>query len=188
VRGAWVAFRHVRADAPALWRTARGTPQPEGRWNRSGQLAQYLSLQSAGAWAELIRHEKIVTEAQIREWPQCLWQCWVTEHDIADLGEDDRVRASGLDRTVFYDGDYTRSQALADELRQENYRGLLSPNAALRGLVNLTLFDDRYESLLPADERGENYPNNDPDSWITVSRVAVPAYSPPEILPLVWRA
>lgn len=177
-----MTFRQTDAEWPALWRQRRRIAQPAARWHREGQIAQYFSLYPAGAWAELIRRAPILSKDELLAWPRTLWQCWVQEHDIADLSSEERIRAIGLRPAMFYDTDYEPCQALADELRAAQYRGLLSPNAALRGVVNLTVFGDRYEILLPVASSVEDVDNADPDWWITVCRVAAPGYSPVEVL------
>lgn len=186
----WVVFRQVdqgRRETP-LWRRLPLGPQPPGRWHRRGQLAQYFSFYPAGSWAELMRHAPILDERDLAGWPRCLWQCWVEDRDIADLSDEERIRASGLDPAIFFDlTDHAPCQELADELRASGYRGLLSPNASLPGIVNLTLFGERYEVPLPPDQPGDGYPNADPDLFVIVSRAAVPAHAPSEIIPFVRR-
>lgn len=146
----WIAYRQVSPDWAPLYHAA-GEPQPSqqsGRWHRVGEgYAQYLSLDSSGAWAELIRYEAIRGQARAEQYRRRLWVFSVEEHDIADLSTFDAYQACGLDPHIAI-GDHQISQALADELRAAGYRGILSPAAALDGAVNLTLFGERYEKVL----------------------------------------
>lgn len=159
VDGRWTAFRQVSPDWAPLYHAA-GEPQPSqqsGRWHRVGDAyAQYMSLDSSGAWAELIRFENIRGDARAEQYRRTLWVFSVQEQEIADLSSFDHYVACGLDPSLAV-GEHEASQALADELRTAGYRGVLSPSAALEGAVNLTLFGERYEKVLQTGvERWEN--------------------------------
>ncbi len=148
--GRWTAYRQVAPDWAPLYHAA-GEPYPtqtSGRWHRSGEgYAQYLSLDSSGAWAELIRFEAIRGDARAAEYRRRLWALSVLEHNIADLATYEAYQACGLDpRTAI--GDHATSQNLADDLRSAGFRGVLSPSTALPGAVNLTLFGERFEKVL----------------------------------------
>lgn len=147
----WSAFRQVSPDWAPLYHTA-GEPQPSqqsGRWHRVGEgYAQYMSLDSSGAWAELIRYESIRGQPRAEEYIRRLWIFSVQEQDVADLASFDAYVDCGLDPAIAVGDDHQASQALADELRAAGYRGVLSPSAALEGAVNLTLFGERYEKVL----------------------------------------
>jgi RES domain-containing protein len=149
IAGTWVAYRHTALGVPPLWYGAGATTlrQESGRWHREGEgLVQYLALSSDGAWAERVRYESIRTEARRLEDHRCLWQLLVMEEQIADLSSFDAWEACGLDPTLAV-GDHAACQALASQLRAAEYRGVLSPSAALdhAGAVNLTLFGERIE-------------------------------------------
>lgn len=122
--------------------------QRSGRWHREGEgYAQYLALQPAGAWAELIRYERIRARARAQEYVRRLWLVLIDEGDIAELSTFDRYAECGLDPGIAV-GEHGTSQTLADDLVAANYRGVLSPSAALPGATNLTLFGERYEKVL----------------------------------------
>jgi RES domain-containing protein len=155
------------------------TPQPSARWHREGEgYAQYCSLETDGAWAELVRWEGIRAEADRREYRARLWQLWPEEKDIADLSMFDLIDACGLDPAIFVDDDHTGCQALANELRAAAYRGVLAPSASLPGVVNLTLFGVRRELYgRPADVN-----NLRPDLYVTVNLAADLSPPPDHIL------
>lgn len=140
--------------------------QPSARWNHGdlGRLAQYFSLEIDGAWAELIRWENIRTEAERLNLRQCLWQCWVTEKNIADLETFDKIADCGLDPAIFVDDDHGPCRDLAEELIQTGFRGLVSPSAALPEAANLALFGSRRE-IHGTDAAGRNLR---PDVYLVV--------------------
>jgi len=172
VAGEWRAFRQVAPDWPPLYHAA-GEPLPtqaSGRWHRQGQgYAQYLSLEPLGAWAELVRYERIRDGGRAAQYRRRLWLVLVRERDVADLSTFDRYAECGLDPRLAV-GDHAGAQALADALRAAGYRGVLSPSAALSGATNLTLFGARYEKVLLGGL--ERWPNPDPDAWLPCSLVA----------------
>jgi hypothetical protein len=172
VSGPWLAYRQVATDTAPLYHSA-GEPipsQPDGRWHRQGEgYAQYLALEASGAWAELIRYERIRSQARGQEYVRKLWLAYVEETDIADLSTFDRYVASGLDPRLAVGG-HKGAQQLADLLCAEGFRGLLSPNAALVGATNLTLFGERYERVLLTNP--EKWQNPQPGLRIPCSLVA----------------
>ncbi len=158
----WLVFRHAALDTAPLFHAA-GEPVPSqrsGRWHRETQgYAQYFSLEPAGAWAELIRYERIRARARAEQYIRRLWLVAVDETEIADLSTFERYADCGLDPRLAV-GDHAESQALADELRAAGYRGLRSPSAAFPEATNLTLFGERYEKVLLT--RPEQWPNPNP--------------------------
>lgn len=168
----WRAFRQVAVDTAPLVHAA-GEPVPSqrsGRWHREGDgYAQYLALQPPGAWSELIRYERIRAKARAAEYVRRLWMVLVEEADVADLSSFDAYVTCGLDPRIAV-GAHDASQALADELRDAGYRGVLSPSAALPGTTNLTLFGERYEKVLltPLEE----WANPDPQKRLACQLVA----------------
>jgi RES domain-containing protein len=180
--GVFPAFREVGEGYPPFWHPGsmrHPTPQPSARWHREGEgYAQYCSLETDGAWAELVRWEGIRAEADRREYRARLWQLWPEEKDIADLSMFDLIDACGLDPAIFVDDDHTGCQALANELRAAAYRGVLAPSASLPGVVNLTLFGVRRELYgRPADVN-----NLRPDLYVTVNLAADLSPPPDHIL------
>jgi hypothetical protein len=173
VVGEWTCFRQVSPAWPPLYHNA-GTPAPDqesGRWHRKGEHnAQYFSLAPLGAWAECVRYYSLRSADQARNMRRNLWLAFVRETRIADLSTFDRYDACGLDPAIAVDPDHTRSQALADDLRGAGFRGVLSPSAALPGVVNQTLFGERYERVLATDL--ETWRNPDLDTWLPVQIVS----------------
>jgi RES domain-containing protein len=179
----WTCFRQVSPEWPPLYHNA-GVPtadQESGRWHREGEgYAQYLALAPLGAWAECARYYSLRSPEQAREMRRDMWLVFVRETRIADLSTFDRYDAGGLDPAIAVEPHTVgRSQALADELRDAGFRGVLSPSAALPGVINLTLFGERYEKVLLTDAAA--WRNPDVDAWLPCQRVAVQAPVPEEL-------
>jgi RES domain len=98
-----------------------------------------------------------------------LWLVLVREDAIADLSSFDNYEACGLDPAIAVEPDHDRSQDLGDDLRDAGFRGLLSPSAALPGVVNLTVFGERYEKVLSTDVAA--WPNPGPGLWLPCQTV-----------------
>jgi RES domain-containing protein len=135
-----VAFRWSDYDVP-LWTRANSSSL---RWNDAGQDAtQYMSLTPEGAWAELIRSERLLTSEELRFVSMPMWELHVHETNIADYSTFEKAEAAGFPPRTLVDEDYERCKAEAERLRKLGYRGVLAPSAALPGAVNLTLFGRR---------------------------------------------
>jgi hypothetical protein len=177
----WMCFRQVSPKWPALYHNA-GAPAPDqesGRWHREGEgYAQYLSLTPLGAWAECARYWDIRSSRYAREMKRNLWLVFVRERKIADLSTFDHYDACGLDPKIAV-GDHAASQNLADELRAEGFRGVLSPSAALPGVGNLTMFGERYEKVLLTDLAA--WKNPDVNAWLPVQPVVEEGPVPVEL-------
>lgn len=171
VSGEWTCFRQVSPQWPALYHNA-GVPTPEqesGRWHRKGErYAQYLALSPLGAWAECARYYSLRSLEQARQMKRNLWLVFVRETRIADLSSFDRYDACGIDPATAV-GEHATSQALADDLRAAKFRGVLSPSAALPGVINLTVFGERYEKVLLTDVAA--WDNPDADAWLPCQAV-----------------
>jgi hypothetical protein len=187
VSGTWVVFRQAGAGFPPLWHQGsvrRPTSQPSARWHDTelGQHAQYFSLDPDGAWAELVRNAHLRTIEDLEPIRHRLWQCWVEEPDIADLSTFDTIAACGLEPEMFI-GPHEPCRALANELLDAGYRGLLTPNAAIANIVNLTIFGPRREiyrnSVLAAAG------NRNPRVYVMVNLIAEAGPPPGHILDLV---
>lgn len=170
--GDWIAYRQVGEGFPAFWHPGsryQPTEQPDARWHRRGEsYVQYCSLSTDGCWAELVRYEGIRTEDARREQRVRLWQLWISETVIADLRDFDTIEGCGLDPAIFVDDVHASCQDLALELRENGYRGLLYPSAALPGVTNFALFGARRE-LFSAPGLVSN-PR--PDTYVTVNLAA----------------
>lgn len=154
--------------------------QESARWHRKEDgYAQYLSLTSDGAWAEFIRARRLSTPAQASHTLRDMYVCYVVESDIADWRSPAQIRQSGLDPSIFV-GAHGPCQALGAWLVSRGFRGVLAPNAALEGEVNLTLFGFRYERHLNPWEHFGGGPPLDADE-IEI-RMAEHGAHPPEAL------
>lgn len=180
VAGEWHCFRLVAPDWPPLYHAA-GEPAPSqrsARWHRLGEgIAQYLALEPMGAWAELVRFERIRDPERAAQYRRRLWIVFVREREIADLSTFDRWEACGLDPRDAV-GDHADCQQIADDLRAAGFRGVLSPSAALAGATNLTLFGARYEKVLLGGL--ETWANPNPDLRLPCSLAA--EGTPPDVL------
>ena len=183
----WIVYRQAPRAFPPLWHQgsrSQPTEQPAGRWHREGGglIVQYASLDSDGAWAELVRYEGIRTEEQrlAAEIRVRLWKLTVEETKIADLSTFDLIEACGLDpvRVVAEEHDYC--QALAQELRDTGYRGVLAPSAAMPDVVNLSLFGPRREIPFRDIRSGQKNPR--PDYFIPVQITADDTAPPDDVL------
>jgi RES domain len=140
-----------------------------------------MSLDPMASWAEFIRREEIHDVDQLKEARRNLWRVTVEETEIADLSSFAKIESCGLDAEVAVGG-FSASHALADDLCEAGYRGLLAPSAALPGAVNLTVFGERYEVEIAT---GEHAPGNpDPSLWFPVVLVASNARPPRQALAL----
>jgi RES domain len=143
--------------------------------------AQYMSLDPVASWAEFIRKEEIRDESRLKEARRNLWRVTVEERDIADLSSFEKFEICGLDPGIAV-GALDASHALADDLRDAGYRGLLAPSAALPGAVNLTVFGERYEIEIATGVQAPENP--DPSLWFPVVLVASSARPPQRALTL----
>ena len=145
-----VAFRWSTYDTP-LWVRPNSTGQ---RWNRTREApTQYFSLSPEGAWAELIRAEDLTTPADVRLVIMPMWVLRVHETHVADYRTFEKAAAAGFPPDALVADDHERCQAEATRLREQGFRGVLAPSAALPGAVNLTLFGARLAVEWDCDEQ-----------------------------------
>jgi hypothetical protein len=142
-----------------------------------------MSLDVDAAWAELVRYEHLRSETDRQDARRRLWACFVEDHDIADLSSFATIADCGLDAAVLVADEHAGSRALAAELAQAGFRGLLSASAALPGAVNLTLFGGRREIRHDdADLRRRGGANPLPETYIVVQELADDAIAPAHLL------
>ena len=135
-----VAFRWSDYDVP-LWTRPNSSAL---RWNRARQEAtQYTSLTPEGAWAELIRAERLLSTDELRLVSMPMWVLSVHETNLADYSTFEKAQTAGFPPEALVSEDYERCQAEGDRLREMGFRGVMAPSAALPGAVNLTLFGRR---------------------------------------------
>lgn len=138
-----VAFRYSNYDAP-FW--VRPNTDP-GRWHRAGDgPTQYLSTTVEGAWAELIRAERLRSEAEVALLRMPMWVAELDIRRIADYGTFEQAEVAGFSPDTLIDEDYARCQEEGKRLRDAGFQGVLAPSAALPDSVNLTLFGPRIAS------------------------------------------
>jgi len=172
-----VAFRWSDYDTP-LWARPNSSAH---RWNRRREDAtQYLSLSVEGAWAELIRAEGVTEVAGLQLVRMPMWTLSLNETRIADYSTFERAEDAGFPPDALVAEDHERCRAEATRLRDEGFRGVLAPSAALPGAVNLTLFGRRLAVEWDCP------PHRRLGSFVPVQRIAV-GHPPEELLPRVRR-
>ncbi len=138
-----IAHRYSSYDTP-FW--VRENTQA-GRWHVIGDGAtQYLSLDTDGAWAELIRNEELRAEGEVAMVSVSMWAVEIEQGMIVDYSSFELAEQSGFDPAALVDRDYERCQREGARLRALNFAGVLAPSAALPGATNLTLFGARMAS------------------------------------------
>lgn len=173
------AFRWSSYDVP-FW--GRSNTR-DGRWNYANvDSTQYWSLTPAAAWAELIRHESLLTEDELDLVRMPFWVCRVPTTMLLDLRLADQRERHGITEDELIDDDWGACQRLAVNLR-EQVRGVIAPCAALPEHANLTLFGRRraidwenrpaLASTVPASKAAIGRPPED-----LVDRVRRPARLP----------
>lgn len=134
-----VAFRWSSYDVP-FW--ARPNTRP-GRWNRLGDdPTQYWSLSPDAAWAELIRHENLRSEAELDLVRMSFWICRVPTMRLIDLRHEAERDKYDLAEDALIADDWRECQELRAVL-QRRAAGVIAPCAALPDEPNLTLFGAR---------------------------------------------
>lgn len=137
--GEFTAFRWSTYDVP-FWDRENTR---DNRWNYAHvDATQYWALTPEAAWAELIRHEDLRTEADLDLVRMPFWVCRFPSAMLVDLRlpvERERFHISEDD---LIDDDWTGCQQLAVELR-ERHQGVIAPSAALPGHPNITIFGRR---------------------------------------------
>ncbi len=136
-------YRYSSYDTP-LWTRPNSAG---GRWHSPGDgPTQYLALSTDGAWAELIRHEELTSEDEISLVHIQMWEIRIDQELVVDYSTFLKAEAAGFDPEALVDDDYTHCRREGARLRAEGYHGILTPNAALPGACNLTLFGPRVAS------------------------------------------
>lgn len=148
-----VAYRAAAWDTP-LWALPN---RRANRYNRADEApTQYLALHPLGPWAEILRHEEVVEEAQARSLRPPLWALRLPDVDPLELGFD-TCGGYGLAPEDLVGDDHGPCRALATAFRRDpdGPRLLLVPSAALPGTRNLVILDARvaapYDSA-PVDD------------------------------------
>jgi RES domain-containing protein len=132
------AFRHASYDSP-WWAFPSSRT---GRFHRAGnETVQYLSLHPLGPAAEMLRNN-LGPQGNPDEIVLNLWAAAVDVDDVTRIDFDD-CAAYGLSADDLVGDDYTRTQALADVVRDSRATAMIVPSAALPGTHNLTLFGVR---------------------------------------------
>lgn len=172
--GSLSIFRYTDYDVP-FW--ARPNSRA-GRWNIAGEGAtQYWCMTPDGAWAELIRAKELETETELDMVRMPMWVCRIPRVWLFDMFNADAQRQYRLSREQMIADDWGPCQAAASELRRR-HRGIITPNAALDGHMNITLFGARRA----IDWRTKPALG----STVPAARVAV-GRPPPGLIPLVQR-
>jgi RES domain len=131
----FTVFRHAAYDSP-WWAFPSSR---SGRFNRAKQDAvQYLCLHPLGPAAEMLRHN-VGPDGDPDEVILNLWTAVVDVSDVTRVDFDDCATYSCTPDELVGD-DYSRTQALADEVRASGSNAIVVPSAALPGTHNLILF------------------------------------------------
>ena len=140
-----IAFRHADLRSPFAWESA---DQPSARWHGEGQgPVQYFADTPDGAWAELLRHEEIVSAEDVATIRRALW--------AVDLPEQPE-QVPALPIEVLTGGPETHEQCRqeAARLRAEGTAGLVAPSAALLdGAAHGWKVDGGVQPAAPRDGR-----------------------------------
>lgn len=138
--GTVTAYRYSNYDTP-FWARQNSI---EGRWHVPNDGAtQYLSLAPEGAWADLIRHENLVSEDEAAQVRMTLWEARADLGSVVDYSTFAGAADAGFSPEALVDDDYAACQEEGRRLRELGYAGVLAPSAALPGAVSLTLFGPR---------------------------------------------
>ena len=137
-----------------------------------------MSLSPEGSWAELIRAERLRTVDELSLVSMPMWVLRVRETNLADYSTFEKAQAAGFPPQALVDDDYERCEVEADRLREDGFRGVLAPSAALPGAVNLTLFGRRL--MVPWDYTEDRLMA----SFVRAKRLVV-GRPPDELLPMV---
>lgn len=140
-----VAFRI--ADWPSPLRVNGN--RSAGRFNRPGQVTQYLSLHPLGPWAEFIRRERpsvdLLTQFRHRIWAHRIDMSSALTIDFGDATK------YGLKEYDLVSDDYAACQTLADDLRAKGNDVIIVPSAALPGTWNVVILGERVASPYLSD-------------------------------------
>jgi hypothetical protein len=131
-------FRHAAYDSP-WWAFPSSRT---GRFHRAGsQTVQYLSLHPLGPAAEMLRHNL----GPHGDPDDIVLNLWTAEVDLADVNrvDFDDCAAYGLTGDELVGDDYTRTQEMADVVRDSRASAMIVPSAALPGTHNLIVFGVR---------------------------------------------
>jgi RES domain-containing protein len=139
--GSLTAFRYCDYDVP-FW--VRRNTRP-GRFHELGDApTQYWALCPEAAWAELIRHEDLHSEADLDLVRMPIWVARVPRAGLIDLRIQTNQDMLGADDEALTADTWGAAQAVAQRLRRDgSVTGIISPSAALPGHANLTLFGAR---------------------------------------------
>ncbi len=148
-----LGFRVAAWDTPLRVHPNRNP----GRFNRAqSPPTQYIALHPLGSWAEYIRWHGLHDPHQLRSIRLGVWVLRVSVRELLTIDFDNAEQHGMRARELIAD-DWSRCQALADELRADPGRpkALCVPSAALPGTRNLVLFGARVGmpySFTPIEE------------------------------------
>lgn len=118
-----IVFRTCDRRYPFLWESP---DQPAARWHADGEgPVQYLADTPDGAWAEFLRHEEIVEEADLDGVSRSLWAASIEDDDFASPVLPDDVVRGGEDT-------YIACRNEARRLRQAGATAMRVTSAALK--------------------------------------------------------
>jgi RES domain-containing protein len=135
-----IAYRITSYDVP-FWVNPN---RRSGRWNIAGGLpTQYMALDAEAPFAEILRHEDLITVEAASHYRSTVWQMRIISEMVVDYSSFELADTAGFDADALVSDDHERCQGEAQWLYDQGARGVLSPSAALPGSINLTLFGPR---------------------------------------------
>ena len=118
-----IAFRQVDRRYPFLWEDAS---QPAARWHADGEgPAHYFADTPDGAWAELLRHEEITDQDDLRTIRRQMWAVEIDDAPFEQVTLSPDVLTGGPDS-------HARCQEAARVARSTGVRRLVATSAALK--------------------------------------------------------
>ena len=133
-------FRWSNYDTP-FWALPNSEP---GRWHTDGEPAtQYFSLSPEGAWAELIRRERLTSEPEAAQIRTPMWEAKLRLQRVADYRSFELAESAGFPPDALVDDDHSRCQQEGNRLRRIGFDGVLAPSAAMPGELCLVVFGPR---------------------------------------------
>lgn len=126
----------------------RASPARDGRWQR-GETVEgfYLADGPDTAWAEWYRALAELALRPAAALPRDLWRYEVRVDDVADLTDEAKLRAVGLEAPRPDRRTWPPFQDLGERLFRKGFRGVLAPSAARPAHRTLCLF--RTQATVP---------------------------------------
>ncbi len=137
-----------------------------GRYHRVGEEGLwYASNPSLAVWAQLFRG-KLDDDLSPFTVSRRVGRCRIRSLVVLDLSNDQTRRVLGVTLEDLRSDDYTRCQAIADQMRAGGFEGILAPSAALEGAFDVVVFKagipkvvEEYSRVQPPPRSMRKYPH-----------------------------